>query len=99
MKKVAITAITGKKGQPNYKELPGEAKQYESVAEAIKDVKEEKVLAFLNSQIRTDALNALRNSLQPPSEGSLGRLVGKAPKKAQDEIDAILIKYGVKKAA
>ena len=93
MKKVEIKATTGKKGEANYKEIVGDAKQYDSIAEAIKDLKEEKnVLALINRQIKTDALNALRK----PSEASLGKLVNKAPKEAQDKIQEILKKYGIK---
>lgn len=91
MKKVQIKATTGTKGKEGYKEVVGEAAQYESVAEAIKTLKEEGVLARVNRQVKTDALNALRK----PSEASLGRLVGKAPKEAQDKITEILKKYGI----
>ena len=92
MKKIQIVAKTGKEGTPNYKEVKGEAKQYDSLAEAIKDLKDEAaVLALVNRQIKTDALNSLRK----PSEASLGRLVGKAPKEAQEKIADILKKYGI----
>ena len=92
MKKVKITATTGKKGEPNYKEVIGEAPQYENIAEAIKAYKgEEPVLALINRQIKTDSLNALRK----PSEASLGKLVSKAPKEAQDKIAEVLKKYGI----
>jgi hypothetical protein len=93
MKKVEITATTGKKGEANFKELKGEAKQYESLAEAIKDLKgEPPVLALINRQIKTDSLNALRK----PSEASLGKLVNKLPKEGQEKIAEILKKYGIK---
>jgi len=92
MKKVQIKATSGSKGKPDFKETVGEAPQYESIAEAIKTLKEEGVLALINRQVKTDALNALRK----PSEASLGRLVSKAPAEAKEKIADILKKYGIK---
>jgi len=91
MKKVSIKATTGTKGKPDYKEITGEAPQYDSVAEAVKLLKEEVVLELINRQVKTDELNKIRK----PSGGGLGRLISKAPPEAKDQIAAILKKYGV----
>lgn len=91
MKKIAIVAKTGSKEKNNLKEVKGEVPQYETIAEAIKTLKEDVVLALINRQVKTDALNSLRK----PSNASLGRLVGKAPKEAQDKIADILKRYGI----
>ena len=91
MKKVAIVAKTGSVEKNNLKETKGEAPQYDSIAEAIKTLTEAVVLGLINRQVKTDALNVLRK----PSEASLGKLVGKAPKEAQDKIADILKKYGI----
>lgn len=92
MKKVQIKATTGSKGKPEYKEVVGEASQYESIGEAVKALKEEGALALINRQLKTDALNAIRK----PSGGGLGKLISKAPPEAKDQIAAILKKYGIK---
>ena len=94
MKEIEIVAKTN--GQPD---LKGKAKQYESMAEAEKDLTKEIALAILNAQVKTNAMNKLRK----PATGalSLGKLIasakasGKLTKDAQDKLADILKKAGV----
>jgi hypothetical protein len=94
MKEIEIIAKT--KGQPD---LKGKAKQYDSLAEAEKDLTKEIALAILNAQVKTNAMNKLRK----PATGalSLGKLIasakasGKLTKDAQDKLADILKKAGV----
>ena len=92
MKQVPITATTGKKGTPEYKEIKGQAPEYESLKEAIVALKEEECLKLVNMQIKTNALNALRK----PTADPIAQLVKKAPKEVKDQIAAILAKHGFK---
>ena len=94
MKDVELLVKT--KGQPDIK---GKCKQYETLAEAEKDLTKEVALAKLNAQVKTDAMNKLRR----PAGGavSLGKLIasakasGKLTKDAQEKLADILKKAGV----
>ena len=94
MKDIELVAKT--KGQPDNK---GKCKQYDSLAEAEKDLTKEVALAKLNAQVKTDAMNKLRR----PATGaiSLGKLIasakasGKLDKSAQEKLAEILKKAGV----
>lgn len=101
MKKINITARTGKEGTPSYKEVSGEAKRYESVSEALKELKEESTLKLINAQSKANSLNALRKSIaeKKVKELSFSKMVTQAPPEAKEEIEAILKKHGIKKAA
>jgi hypothetical protein len=68
------------------------AKQYDTLAEAVKDLTEKVALVKLNSQVLTDAMNKARK----PSEDVMAKLLSKAPPEAQAAIKAILEKHGMK---
>ena len=94
MKDIDIVAKT--KGQPD---LKGKCKQYETLAEAEKDLTKEIALAILNTQVKTNAMNKLRK----PATGalSLGKLIasakacGKLSEKARNQLADILKAAGV----
>ena len=94
MKEIEIVAKT--KGQPD---LKGKTKQYDSLAEAEKDLTKEIALAILNAQVKTNAMNKLRKPATGPL--SLGKLIaaakasGKLTKDSQDKLADILRKAGV----
>lgn len=97
MKKVPIKATSGSKEKGTLKEVPGEAIQYDNLGEALKALKEDVVLALVNRQIKTDALNALRKPAGDPT----ARLVAKALKdpnvnpEAKASLQALLKKYNI----
>jgi hypothetical protein len=70
------------------------AKQYDTIAEAIKDLTEKGALGKLNAQVLTDTMNKARK----PSEDVMMKLLKKAPPEAQAAIKAILEKHGIKTA-
>ena len=94
MKEIEIVAKT--KGQPD---LKGKCKQYDSLAEAEKDLTKEVALSLVNTQVKTNALNKLRK----PATGalSLGKLIaaakasGKLDSKSRDALTEILKKAGI----
>jgi hypothetical protein len=87
MKDIEIVAKTGSKEKGNVTEIKGKATQYESLKEAIAAMKgEDKVLALINAQLKTDAMNALR---RPKSETTaiakgLESLKARDPKKYEE---------------
>lgn len=101
MKEVDIVASTGSKDKGTWKEFKSKAPEYESIEEAIKALKKEEVLALINRQIKTEALNKLRKPAGDPIIALLKKAVAAAPtpeakSQIESQVKAIAAKYGIR---
>lgn len=71
-----------------------EVTQYDSTAEAVKNLTDKKCLEMINAKVSADACNQARTAKVKPTSAmaQLGR-IAKTDPKAKAEIEAILAKY------